>query len=175
MTSRNSILGAIYFAWIAVLLPSMASGGEVHEHGVGHMNIAIEGSGLSMEIEVPAADIVGFEHEAGTDDEKAQVATAIKLLSDPLKIMVFDDEAGCLPSEAAAQFELEDEDNGEKHAVFIAEYILVCDQPEKLQAITFQYFENFSKAEELDVNLILENKQLHIELDRDNEVLDLNQ
>ena len=35
-----------------------------HEHGHGNFNIAIEGKSVSMELEAPGADIVGFEHKA---------------------------------------------------------------------------------------------------------------
>ncbi len=42
-----------------------------HVHGHGHLNIAIEGKTVSMELEVPGADVVGFEHEPSTPDQKA--------------------------------------------------------------------------------------------------------
>ena len=44
-----------------------------HAHGHGKVNIAIEGQRLSIELEAPGADIVGFEHEAKTAAEKAAV------------------------------------------------------------------------------------------------------
>ena len=47
-----------------------------HEHGHGTLNIAIEGTTVSMELEVPGSDIVGFEHVAATPEQKAAYASA---------------------------------------------------------------------------------------------------
>ena len=41
-----------------------------HEHGHGTLNIALEGSRLTMELEAPGVDIVGFEHAASTKDRR---------------------------------------------------------------------------------------------------------
>ena len=49
-----------------------------HVHGHGRLNIAIEGNTISMELEVPGMDIVGFEHEPSTPEQKAAVAQAQK-------------------------------------------------------------------------------------------------
>src|SRR5258708_3075099 len=56
------------------------------QHGRGHLNIAVEGNKVSMELEVPGADIVGFEHAAKTDREKAAVETAKTQLAAPLTL-----------------------------------------------------------------------------------------
>src|SRR3990172_13326550 len=55
-----------------------------HEHGHGTLNIAIENARVSMELEAPGMDIVGFEYAASTDDQKAAVAKAKAELAKPL-------------------------------------------------------------------------------------------
>ena len=57
-----------------------------HVHGHGHLNIAIEGKKLTMELEVPGADIVGFEHEPSTPEQKAAVQQAKAKLADALAL-----------------------------------------------------------------------------------------
>ena len=47
-----------------------------HQHGKGKLDIVIEGATVSMALDVPADDIVGFEHAAKTPAEKATVAAA---------------------------------------------------------------------------------------------------
>ena len=53
---------------------------KAHEHGVAHMNVALEGNELYIELISPAANIVGFEHQPRTQEQKAAVKEAIKKL-----------------------------------------------------------------------------------------------
>ena len=47
-----------------------------HEHGVGRLNAALDGQTLELELESPAMNLVGFEHVATSDADKAKVAAA---------------------------------------------------------------------------------------------------
>ena len=47
-----------------------------HEHGHAKLNLAIDGSALSMEIEAPGMDVLGFEHPAESDQVKAAIEAA---------------------------------------------------------------------------------------------------
>ncbi|MGL5463191.1 MAG: ZrgA family zinc uptake protein, partial [Aeromonas veronii] len=51
-----------------------------HEHGHGHLNLVVDGDQLMIELQAPAADLVGFEHAAKSDEEKAQYAKAVARL-----------------------------------------------------------------------------------------------
>ena len=42
---------------------------DAHQHGHGSLTIAIEGGQVQMALEVPGADIVGFEHAAEVSNE----------------------------------------------------------------------------------------------------------
>ena len=94
----------IIAAALAVSLPAIAAEEHrelgPHEHGHGKLNIAIEGNRVSMELEVPGADIVGFEHEASTPDQKAAVEKAKATLSDALAVFKLPAGAGCKLAEA---------------------------------------------------------------------------
>lgn len=45
-----------------------------HEHGVAQLNVALDGKTLELELDSPAMNLVGFEHAASTDADKAAVA-----------------------------------------------------------------------------------------------------
>ena len=67
---------ALLVAVLGIALPAWAAQAQhrelgPHQHGHGTLNIAIEGERVSMELDVPGADIVGFEHAASTADQKA--------------------------------------------------------------------------------------------------------
>jgi hypothetical protein len=53
---------------------------EAHEHGVAHLNVALEGNDLYVELISPAANIVGFEHHPHTEAQKSAVSTAVQTL-----------------------------------------------------------------------------------------------
>jgi hypothetical protein len=67
---------------------------EAHEHGVAHMNVAFEGNELYIELISPAANIVGFEHQPRTQEQKAAVKAAIKKLEAGEKLFAFPSAAG---------------------------------------------------------------------------------
>ena len=67
-------------------------GGEhhgAHIHGVGHLNVAVEGSVVTVYLQTPAADIIGFEHVAENNEERTTVAAAHKKLNDASSLFQF--------------------------------------------------------------------------------------
>ena len=42
---------------------------DAHVHGVAHLNVALEGNDLYIELTSPAANIVGFEHDPRTQNQ----------------------------------------------------------------------------------------------------------
>ena len=55
---------------------------DAHVHGVAHLNAAVEGTNLHLEFTSPAANIVGFEHQPQTPEQKDGVRKAIEKLED---------------------------------------------------------------------------------------------
>lgn len=91
---------------------------DAHEHGVGVLNIAIDGTTVAMEFEAPGADIVGFEYEAKSDADLAAIDAAVGTLAAPLDLFVMSDAAGCSVDMAEAALEGEahhDDHEGEDH------------------------------------------------------------
>jgi len=167
-----------------------------HEHGRGTLNIAVEGKRISMELEVPGVDIIGFEHEASTAPQKAALAKGEKQLLAPQALFKLPAGAGCIVS--AANVALEDEDpdhdhdkeapapgkSGEgakepaeheehHHSEFHAQYTFDCRAPDKLTSIEFPYFRAFAGAQRLDVNVITAKGQTKFEVSRDKPRIDL--
>ena len=170
---------------ISMSSPTVAAQ-SAHVHGEGQVNIAIDGNHIFMALESPGADIVGFEHEAHTSDEKAAITEAIAQLGDPMLLMRFEADADCEVRSANAEIEgKHDEHEGEEHAehdehegeelhgAFVAEYEFECADIGALGFIDFTYFSQFGNAHSLDVVLIDENGQRSKEIDRANPVLTL--
>ncbi|MDG2404789.1 MAG: DUF2796 domain-containing protein [Paracoccaceae bacterium] len=192
---------------LAVAVPALAESTrqlDAHEHGIGALNIAIEGSTVAMEFRAPGADIVGFEYAAESVSDLAAIDTALAILGEPLGLFAIPDAAVCKVAEAQAELESEDghddqveegqdehaddghdghddhvDENHEEHAEevdhteFHAEYMLTCENPDALTEITFTYFEMFSNAKEVEVQIITVAGAQAFEVERDAPVLNL--
>ena len=91
---------------------------DAHEHGVGALNIAIDGTSVAMEFHAPGADIVGFEYSAKSDADLAAIETAIAALNAPLDLFVLPAGAMCTVTNASAELESEeahDDHSDHKH------------------------------------------------------------
>jgi hypothetical protein len=159
-----------------------------HEHGHGRLTIAVEGNAVTMELEAPGADIVGFERAPGTDEERAKVDAAFAVLGKPLELFVLPAAAGC--SVTASEVEIageggHHEEGGETaatgheheteatHNEYRARYVLTCAETARIDAIDFAYFAAFPGAEELEVELASAKGAKSFEVERDEPRLDL--
>ncbi|AQA18601.1 hypothetical protein BST95_10500 [Halioglobus japonicus] len=74
---RPSQLGVLA---LATLLAPLATAQSAHVHGAAELTIAMEGSQLELELNSPAASIVGFEHSARSPEQHQAVSEARKTL-----------------------------------------------------------------------------------------------
>jgi hypothetical protein len=164
-----------------------------HVHGHGTLNIAIEDKRVSMELEVPGMDIVGFEHAPSTADQKVAVEKATAKLERPLEVFSPPAGAGCTVAEAKVSVEAEhhhdgddddhdhkdgakDDDGHDEHAghnQFHVNYALDCTNPNELTTINFDYFTLFAGAHDLTVNVVTAKGQSKYEVSREKPTLDL--
>lgn len=66
-----------------------------HEHGVGRLDVALEGRTLEFELDSPAMNIVGFEHQASSAEDKAKLAAAKDALLKPHALFSVPEAAEC--------------------------------------------------------------------------------
>lgn len=156
-----------------------------HQHGHGTLNIAVDGQNVSLELDAPAADVAGFEHEAKTADDKATLDKAISTLKQPMTLFKFSEAAACAVKEASAGLEQEgatgnepakgskDDEHEAHHADVNARYLLDCKAPADLKSLTIGYFAAFKNAQSLTVNVATPKGQSTFEATRDKPVIDL--
>jgi hypothetical protein len=173
-----------------------------HEHGHGVLNIAVEKNRVSMDLDAPGMDIVGFEHKPESAGDKATAAKAEKLLADALTLFKVPASAGCKVEQAKVSVEAEgahDEDANKKedaggskdatskpadksgveheehegHNAYNVSYVLECAKPSEISSIQFGYFKSFEGAQALTVNVVSEKAQNSYEVTREKPVLDL--
>jgi hypothetical protein len=153
---------------------------ESHEHGVGQLEVAIEGQKIAIDLHAPGADIVGFEYVAESSKDRKAVDTAITILGKPLDLFLISSDAKCSVMQAAAKLESDDEhdehdEHQEKsaHTEFHASYILNCMNIAAMTEIKFAYFDLFPNAKELEVQMISDVGAFTFEIEREEPTLDL--
>jgi hypothetical protein len=171
---------------------------DAHEHGVGQLNIAFDGNVIAIELQVPGADIVGFEHPAESAADRAAIDGAVATLARPLDLFRLPDNAACSVTQASAELASEashhaadeadthqhDHDHDHDHAAakddesathteFHAEYLLTCADPDAISEIGFTYFDSFANARELQVQIVAASGARVFEVLRDAPLLDL--
>ena len=171
-----------------------------HKHGHGTLNMAIEKNRLSMDLDVPGMDVVGFEHTASTPEQKATVEKSEALLAQPLVLFKVPASAGCKVIEAKVAIEAEGEhehdeqdpaseakdatamaagktggepDTHEGHNDYNVTYVLDCAAPSQITSIAFDYFKSFEGAKALTVNVVSEKAQTTFEVTREMPIVDL--
>ncbi|MGY3871295.1 DUF2796 domain-containing protein [Aeromonas crassostreae] len=152
-----------------------------HEHGHGHLNFVVDGDQLMIELQAPAADLVGFEHAARSDEEKVQYAKAVARLQQPDALFRFDPAAGCKLTQQELQAAKEEHDHDHYHdkadadqdehhhdeaghADLGAMYTYTCAAPAKLSGLEASLFSVYPSLEKLSVQGILPAGQTAAEL-----------
>jgi hypothetical protein len=140
-----------------------------HEHGVGRLNAALDGKTLALELQSPAMNLVGFEHAATSDADKAKVAAARALLEQPLALFNLPKAAGCVVENQELESPLfadtpdadDDHDKDAKdehhhdHSEIHAHYQFTCATPDALKTLDLaNIFNSFPATQKIQVQLI---------------------
>ena len=148
-----------------------------HEHGVGRLNAALDGQTLELELESPAMNLVGFEHAAATDADKAKVAAVRAQLEKPLVLFNLPTAAGCVIAKQELESPLfgdkpdADHDHDAKeehhhdHSDIHAHYQFSCSSPGALKTLDLaNIFNTFPATRKIQVQLIGPSGQQGIEV-----------
>ena len=87
-----------------------------HEHGVGALNIAVEGEALEIELAGPADNFLGFEHAPNTEAELERARNVLASLRQPERLFKLPPAAGCEPVSSQVHSDLlESIEHSEQH------------------------------------------------------------
>ena len=143
-----------------------------HEHGVATMQLVIEGKTLQLKIETPAMNILGFEHEPNTAEQKNAIKQADALLKNSDNVVLLPKAAKCQLTKVniesslfhneheheheegdSAHSDSHNEDSG--HTDYDLDYQYECDNIKALQQLGITLFSHFPLFEELEVQYIV--------------------
>lgn len=133
----------------ALIQPAMAAG--KHEHGKASLNIAVDGNRLIIELDSSADNLLGFEHQPGSDVEKARLAEALATLRDGAALFAMPPGADCRLQYAAVS---PPEYGGDGHADFEASWEFRCGGMAALEWLETWLFARFPGIRQLATSII---------------------
>lgn len=142
---------------------------EAHVHGKAELSLLIDGDTVAIELKSPALNMLGFEHEPKTNEEKEIVEQANKKLSDYNNIIsIADLNCQVIESEIESPYESEHEEEhhdhdhkhhddhhgDDEHGDYYLSYSLKCENTDKLKTIEVKLFDNFDGFETIEATWI---------------------
>lgn len=185
---KNLSIGAVMLSAIAFGSPPLLVAETVyqhgtHEHGIAHLNLAREGNEFHIELDSPAANIVGFEYAPAKEEDRAVLDKAMTMLHDGERLFRFPKAADCRLSKAEIETPLadtehhedsqqdhdqghhhDDHSDGDTHADIIARYQFYCEKPDLVKQIDLVLFQVFLAISRLKVQFVVGNAQGATEL-----------
>lgn len=152
--------------FLLLMLPLLAAAaGRPHQHGVAHLDVAVDRARISVQLEAPLDVLVGFERAPRTEAERRRADEALATLRAGDKLFRIDPAAECrLERAELASPVLEpstsrraDADDG--HADLTASYTFACVDASRARHLDVDLFANFGRLRRLDVQVVGEQGQ----------------
>lgn len=141
---------------------------EAHIHGSATLAAGLDGETLSITFEAPLMSMVGFEHEAETEEQTAALNALKDAFTTPGGMVEINSEAGCLPLMTTSGTHFA---NG--HGALEVEHVYTCETPGEISEITFTQMGAYSSLETVDAVFVSDTSQVADELTPSNAVLQI--
>jgi hypothetical protein len=155
-----------------------------HEHGVARLDVAQDGTTLEFDLNTPAMNIVGFEHAATSDADKAKLAEARVALLKPHGLFSVPEAAQCsvvtqkLTSPLFGDKDEDDDGDADEHehehehSEIHGHYQFTCNVPAAFTKLDLtQLFKTFPATQKIQVQAITGKRQLGAEVRASNPVV----
>ncbi len=151
-------------AAIALLLCSSAvtfaaHAAPPHVHGVALLDVAVDGSTLSLHLDSPLDNLVGFEHAAYNPGQKAALDQMVAQLNRPDELFITTPSAGCkaqAPKLVSAVLEPASKTSaphGHVHADMDADFVFQCAAPQNLHGMDVKLSALFPRTHKVTVQI----------------------
>lgn len=160
----NAPLPALPRAWVVCAALTVAGAAfahsqKAHQHGIGKLDVAVEGAQVTLELELPLDALVGFERAPRNDAERKTAATALARLRDGAAMFGFDAAAQCKASSVKVEAPVLEQATSagakDGHADLDATYVFNCAHPAQLRSLDVRLFAAFARIERIQVQAVL--------------------
>lgn len=125
-----------------------------HEHGAGTLNVAVDGPTLTLELDGPADNLLGFEHPPGNAAEQAAYDRVVGLLRDGRNLFQPAPAARCQPVSAEPELPDWKAAGGAGHADLGGSYEFRCANPAALAEVEIKAFHLFPGLHTLAASVV---------------------
>ena len=173
---------------------------ESHVHGGAVLSLVNENNTIIMELETPLYNLLGFEYEPKTQDERTHVSDVEARLSQPQNLIRFNADANCTYDTLESPVTLfethmdedegqsdhghdddhiehgeddHDEDHDADHKDVILKYGLRCISPSKLKNVEVLFFDDFPFFTALELVYLGPSQQMSADLSPSRTKVDL--
>ncbi len=152
-----------------------AAQGHAHVHGLAKMDIAVDAKTITVNLNTPLDNLVGFERAPRTDSERKRVDEAVARLRAGDQMFKFDPAAGCKMTRvelSSAVLKLGPATAAPKdgHAELEGDWEFACSDATLARHVDVGLFA-FNQIKRVEVQLALPKTQLKRELKRPNQRL----
>ncbi len=163
-----------YLLFVTALAGGSAWAAGAHQHGVAQLDVAVEATRLTLELDTPLDNLLGFERAPRTDAERQQASAAIAKLKAADGLFRIDGAAGCTLSRVtlvSAALGLAGPggpapaDKGE-HAELTGRFEFACKAGPRAGFIEIGLFEAFAPMKRIELQLVSPKGQMKATLNR---------
>jgi hypothetical protein len=162
---------------LAIVLSSSTgtawAAGKAHGHDALKLDVVIEGNKLTIAMEAPLDNLLGFERAPRTDAELKAAADVLTRLRSPDKgtpLFAVDTAAQCTLGKAEVQAPVLEpgakQAAKDEHADLDASYEFTCSKPDALRTLDVGLFDAYKRIQRVDVQVAGPKGQLKVTLKR---------
>ena len=159
--------------FLAALASSTAGAAPPHQHGVAMLDVAVEPGRVTLVLESPLENLLGFERAPRSDAERAQAEKLLARLRAADTLFRIDSAAGCTLSkvvlmspvlgEGTAAAADKDKDN---HANLDGRFEFTCKAGQRAGFVEVGLFEAFASLKRVELQVVTPKGQLKATLAR---------
>lgn len=132
---------------------AIAHAQHAHSHGVGELGIVVEKDQLTVLLEIPQHDVVGFERAPKSAREQVTVQAALEKLGQAERLLVPSAAGQCTLIDKVVEAPLLTGGKAaEGHADVSARYVWRCAQPAALKEVKVNVMGEFKRVRSLNVS-----------------------
>lgn len=126
-----------------------------HQHGVAQLEVAVDGNTLSIHLESPLDNLLGFEHAPRTEKQKQAAKNLLATLRRSDGLFTPTATAGCALSAGKVEAPVLEGQAGEGgHADLDADWVYTCAQPGRLTGMKVGLFAKYPGLKRLDAAVV---------------------
>lgn len=142
-------------ALLQTLLTRDAIAHTAHQHGVAQLKVAVEGATLSILLESPLDNLLGFERAPRNPTERAAATALLSRLRAGEGLFVPTQGAGCrLTAASVSAPVLEGDRAADGHADLTGEWRYTCAAPDKLTGLRVRLFNDYPRLKRIEAVVV---------------------